>query len=681
MPLQGQFQQTNFLDNTGGTNLADSVFRVKEGQAAGGYNFDYTVTGGIRKRKGPTKINTVADSQLLSKGFGVYAPASGASKTPIRAGGTKLQAVDTAAVTFTALTEDTVAAGSTPFTSSTVPVKFAQFNNGTSNALWAVGGGATLPVGATSSTKYTQNGVPAPTASSFTATPSGVGGTLSAGVWRYTLVYRKASTLTYSNAVIEASATTTGTTSSVALAWTLSNNDTTKYDQILVYRSTVNGSASFTTGSLIKTLASSATSYNDTGTSEADAQNVPRAGSVVLDNSVLPSGTYAAMTVFKRRLVVAVDSTLQFSEVNKSESWPLTNIITVPSVGPITALAVISFTSPQAQSLDELLVVFKEREIWVISGSAYQSDSVGNVGWALKFIDDVGCVNQNLVVTASGFLAWVELRGVFLWDGTSKPIYASRLLEPLFSSDGDLNKAKLNIGCAVFSRRDHQIVWYLSSKLKGEQRLGIKMDLRLSLPQIQQNLTGRNIDGAFIVDQYTQAMYATISYIPLGGSEEILMAGDASGFSYYAFNGDSDADEDFSFTYLTKATDCGDPATMKQFHRVIVWVADYGNWNLYLDYWSDYRVTSTAMATLVLPISTGSAPDSPAYWDQGYWDQSFWDSFPNTSGVRALIFNLNAGNSNSNIGASIQLQFRNETADQPITIHGFSVQWSPLGGV
>lgn len=682
MSAPGQVQQTDFFDNTGGTNLVDTVFRIKDGQAAGGRNFDYHVTGGIRKRKGPTKVNSSADAQTYSLGLGLYAPASGSAKTVLRAAGSKLQAFDTSAVTFTSLTEDTTAAGSSPFSGvSTIPVKFSQFNNGTSNALWATGGGATLPIGATSTTKYTQNGVPAPTASAFTATPSATGGTMAAGLYYYTLVYRKASTLTYSNGTVEVSATTTGSTGSVVLAWTLTNNDTTKYDQILVYRSAVGGSSGFTEGALLTTLASSATGYTDTGAISLSAQVIPRAGNVLLDNSPLPAATYGPMTVFKRRLVVAANSTIYLSDVNKSESWPLTNTITVPSPGPITGYAVISFTSPQAQTLDELLVIFKERELWVVSGSAYESDSAGNVGWALKFIDKVGCPNQNLVVTASGFLAWIDFRGIFLWDGTSKPIYASRLLEPLFDRDGDLNKAKLIIGCAEFYQKENQIIWYLSSKLRGDQKLGIKMDLRLTLPQIEQTLTGRNIDAVMVQDEYTQPVYSVLSYIPTSGSEETLLTGDNAGFCYYAGISDSDATSDFTFTYLTKALNCGDPSRLKQFHRVIVWVADYGDWNLTLDYWSNYRVVSTARASVSLPISTAADPEAPSYWDQAYWDESYWDSFPNTSGIRPLIFNLNAGVSNSNIGAAIQLQFRNETKDQPVTIHGFSIQWSSLGGI
>src|ERR1051326_3776617 len=136
MPASGQINQTNFFDNIGGLNISDSVFKIKENQAVGGLNFDYSLTGGIHGRLGPSKINSSADSQLRSLGFGLFNSASG-TKAVIRAAGTKIQMVDTSGPSFTNLTEDTVSAGSDFLTSgSTQVVSNSQFNNGTADILW-----------------------------------------------------------------------------------------------------------------------------------------------------------------------------------------------------------------------------------------------------------------------------------------------------------------------------------------------------------------------------------------------------------------------------------------------------------------------------------------------------------------------------------------------------------------
>ncbi len=668
MQDHGQLKQTDFMDNVGGLNLADSLFKVTDGQVVGGINYDYTLTGGFQKRLGSAKINTVADAQLKSIGLGLYNSAASVKRL-IRAAGTKLQVVDTSVPSFTDLSDDTVSAGTTPL-SSTISVSFSQFNNAAADILWSIGGGQTIPNGVYSATKYTQNGVPVPTMTTFTATAVGSGGSLQSGVYRYALAYRKASTQALSNVGGEAVVTCT-TSDSVNLAWTFSNNDTTRFDAIYVYRSALNGATEFTTGDLITTLSISATTYTDTGTSIASSENIPRAGNVLLDNSVLESGAYKAMTVFKRRLVVAKSSTIYLSDVNKSESFPTVNTITVPSGGAITALAVISFTAPQANTLDEILVIFKEREVWVVTGDTYED-------FTLKFITSVGCAAQNLVVTCSGFIAWVDYRGVYIWDGTSKPIYCSRLVEPLFAKDGDLTKSLLPFGCGQFYQRNNQVIWYLSSRLYGEQKYALKLDLRLTLPQISQDLTGRQIDGVFMPDSYTSPIYSALSYLSSSSSDEFLMTGDDAGFLYNAYNAFADGGSDYTFQYKTKPLNMGNPNVMKQFYRVIAWVQNFGNWDLYLDYWSNYRVGANYMSTRAQPLSTSDG-NGTALWDVALWDVALWDDYD--ASIVPVVFHLDAGIFNSNQGTALQLQFRNETANQPIIVHAFSVIWGEISGL
>lgn len=666
------------MDNTGGTNLSDSVFRVAENQDVGGLNFNYLITGGVQKRLGSRKINSVADSQLKTLGLGLYNdPVS--SKSVIRAAGTKIQLLDTDAPSFTNLSSDDSGASTDILTAgSTQTISFSQFNNGSSAILWAAGGGMGIPRGAYSTSKFTKNGVVAPIGS-VTATRSATGGSWTAtGAYYYAVVYRKASTQALSNASLDVTATVAVNTDKVTIDLSgLTGLDTTLIDQIWIYRSAVSGVSGFTTGNLIAQLPSTTTSFVDKGNlgnpDILSSQNIPRAANVVLDNSVLPDGTYNAMTVFKRRLVVASGSTLQFSDLNKSESWPLTNPITIPSGGAITALAVISFTSPQAQTLDEILVIWKEREMWVVTGNNFND-------WTLKFIDQVGCVDQSLVVIANGFLSWVDFRGIYLWDGTSKPIYCSRLVEPLFHRDGDLDKTKLSIGHGEFFRKENTIIWYLSSKTFGEQKFALKMDLRLTLPKIEQQLTGRNLDAVIIQDDYPQALYASMSYIPSGGSDEMMILGDDSGFVYFASDDYSDGGLGIDWNYVTKPLNQGMPNINKRYLKVIAWVSNIGDWSVYLDYWTDYRSGPDSQATKALPISTAHQ-NTAALWDIAFWDVALWDDSTPSPDIKPLIFELEPGPKNNNQGSAIQLRFRNQNADQPVILHGFSVLWTELGQI
>lgn len=679
----GQLKQSDFADNVGGLNLTDSVFKIKENQAAGGMNFDYILTGGVRKRLGSPKINSVADSELYTLGFGLYAPVSGAAKSVLRAAGQKLQLVDTVSATFISLMDDTINSGSSPFTSGTTQdVQFLQFSSGTSDILWGAGGGSSLPIGAYSPSNYTLNGVVPPSGifSGIVNTHNGGQWTV-AGQYYYAFLWRKRSTQALSNATQDFTVTTTNLDDTVTI--TLAQpSDITLYDQVWIYRSSLDGTGAdltgFTTGNLVAQLPSTTTSFVDLGDiGNPDVllvQNIPRSANIVLDNSTLPAGNYNNLALWSNRLVTASANQLFISDVNKSESWPLTNYITLPSAGPITALSTISFTSPQANSLQELLVIFKEREVWVLTSGANNDYT----SWVLLKVDaTVGCPQQSLVVQAQGFLAWIDFRGVWLWDGTSKPIYCSRLIEPLFGTNGDLDKSKFNQTCGAFFRRENQIVWFLSSKTYGEQKFVIKMDVRLTLLGVEQNLTGRTIDGILMQDVHSFPIYSAFAYVPSNGQNEQMILGDNAGFCYFASNSYSDGGSSFNFRYLTAPLHCGNPNMKKQFNSVIAWVQDVGNWDIFLDYWSDYKTSDALRTSQGLPLST--ADQFASLWDIAIYDQSLWDAY--SPDVVPVIFNLQAGSVNSTQGSSIQLQFRNDNANEPVIIHGFSLIYSELGGI
>ncbi len=675
---EGQFLVEDFFSNQGGLNTADSPFVVGLDQCTGGKNFDYNKRGAVIKRFGHAKLNTSADSQLRTVGLGLFNKPS-ATRKVIRAAGTKLQDFDVSAYTFTDLSEDTVGAG-TDFIDdeSTQPYVQTMFNNGTSGLLWGAGAGASSIFGAYSGTKVTQNGVPEITVSSFTATPAGAGSsiTLAAGAYRYTLVFHKLSTGAIGNAStsVEASATVLITHNTVDLAWTITNNDTTKYDLIYIYRSSVSGSTGFTAGSLVTTVASSATTYQDTGSSVATSQNVPRANSTILDNSVLPTSTYNCLTLFKRRLVTASGSTIYFSDVNKSESWPTYQYITVPSGGDITALAVISNISDTSSDIDEYLVVFKQTEVWVVTGDGVLDDN-SLPDWILKYVDNAGVSNQAIVVPANGYLSWVNYRGVFMWNGSGKPKYVSDDIEDKFQFQGDLDKSKLSYGFGVYMPTKNQIQWTLSSGTIGEQKYVLKLDLRLTLGKTTNELGGGQLKAVFTPDVTGFPSYAGLVFIPSGSAtDERLYIGDGSGFIYQGFTATKDGAAFVPFEYLTPHLTLGKPNGSVRVNKVIAWVLDNGAYDLTLDFWSGYRFDDEDASTITLPVSVTQSTDV-GIWDESLWDDANWDG--TTAKVRPITFNLSSNKNNSE-GDAVRLRLKQSDSNVQVILYGFSVYYTDL---
>lgn len=665
---EGQFLVEDYFLNIGGLNTADSPFVVPQDCATGGKNFDYVKRGGVQKRSGHTKQNVSANAELRTIGIGLWNK-PGVAREIIRAAGRKLQNYDFDALSFTNLTEDTTAAGSNFFAAdSTQPVVNSMFNTSSAGVLWHAGGGLTIPYGVYSDSKVTKNGVDAPTTSAFTATPVGSGGTIPAGVYRYTLVYRKLSTQALSNALTATEASVTcGANDSVTLAWTLSNNDTTKYDKIYVYRSAAAGSAGFTAGALVTILNSSATGYTDTNSLTSSSENVPRAGGTV-DNSTLSAGTYNTTTTFKRRLVTATGSSLYISDINKPESWPAANLITIPSGGDITGLAVISLTTPSSPEIEEVLCIFKQTELWVVTGNSVSD-------WVLKYVDNSGCAVQSLIVPADGHLAWVSYRGIYLWNGAGKPACISQAIEDKFAIDGDLNKSKLVMGFGVFFQRRNEIEWFLSSKAEGEQRYVLKLDLRL-LNGASQGLIGQDkVRGVFTPDVTAFPLYAGSAFIRAADStEEVLLLGDNAGYIYTGYIGAADGGSDITWQYTTPYLHQGMPSSSKRYHKVVAWVMDSGPFDLNLDFWTDYRFQDSEKSSIELPVSA-TTDDTIFTWDVGAWDEVLWDTSSNT--IKGLGFNLNS-NLNNTEGDCLRLRFTETSADRTVLLYGFSVYYTDL---
>lgn len=654
------------MNNTGGLNVTSSPLAMEDNQATGqSYNYDYARTGAISKVLGPTLINSTPDAQLKSIGLGVHHDALTDARTLVRAAGTKVQVVNITTGVITDQSDDTATVGGDFFQPGTTqPVVFTPFNTQIGGTiLWMAGGGLTSLIGFTG-TEVTSNGVPAPTGS-MTAVVSAGAGDFTPGTYWYGLQFRKTSTQSYSNVSLDVSAVIVNPTDIVTLAWTLSNLDTTRFDQIRVWRSALNGVESFTTGSVIAELAISATGYIDTGTSIVDSQNTPRSGNTILDDSVLPTGEIKSVTTFKRRLITAIDSTFYLSDLDKPESWPLTNKITIPTGGPITALGVIGVPSEYTTGADEYLCIWKESELWVMTGT-------GPADWELKKVDKTGCAGQSLVVSFNGFITWLTYNGIFIWNGHARPSRISRPIQALFDVDGDIDKALINQGYSAQFEKSNEVIWRISHRTKGPNRVSIKMDTRLTSLAASNSLQESEMDGVFITDTDANSYYAIASMRPVN-YDEILLSGDDAGYIYQLYSSATDA---VLFDYETKPFDMGHPEILKRFKRVIVYVEKLSNNDLTLYYWADYRIRDEDRSKVQVSL-TPSRGISASLWDVALWDVALWDDF--ATDIGPIEFNLHS-NENNTDGVSLKLRFEQFDA-APVRIHGFEIEWEPIGNL
>lgn len=659
---------TRYMSNSGGLNTTDSPISMQDNQATGNsYNYEYSRTGAFIKVLSPTTVNSSPDTQLTTLGLGMHHDASTDLRTVIRAAGTKIQTVDLNSAVITNVAADTVAAGTDFLTSgSQQPVVMVPFNTAAGGVQLNMAGGGLQGVYSYIGDKITKNGVVAPTGAITATVNTSAGGAFpSAGTYYYGVQYRKRSTQAVSNVALDISGTVVTTADTVTIDLSgITGLDTTLMDQIIIWRSAVNGVTAFTTGSIIAELASTVTTYTDTGDSIADSQNAPRADNLVLDNSVLPAGEYKYVNTFKRRLVTCQNSTIYLSDLEKCESWPTVNFITVPSGGPITGFGVIGIPSEYTTGSEEYLAIFKENELWVLTGSDLDT-------WELKFVDRTGCVGQSLVVSLNGFVSWMGYNGIFMWEGKGRPVRVSRPIHSMFDNQGTIDKSKLFYGVGCHYAKSNQVIWRITDKLKGTNKLSIKMDTRLTTLQYAQNVENNEADGVFICDYDSNSYYGLTAFLP-STKDEILLAGDDAGYVYTLYTGTSTA---VPFYYETKPFDMGAPEVNKRFKRVLVFLEKLTPNDLTLNYWVDYRGRSEYQSSIAVPMTPTKGLQS-SLWDIALWDKSLWDDYSADIGI--VVFNLHSEENNAE-GISLKLQFQQIEANAPARIYGYAVEWEELG--
>ena len=669
----GQMQIAQYAQNVGGLNLTDSPFAIDTPFATDGYNFDYVKTGGFKKSLAPLLLTETASALLATRGYGLYEPVTG-NRALIRAAGNGFETVDMITGAAMQLSLDNAAATNIVFNGSGLAYS-EMFTNPEGDILWWTSPALATLTGAisTSRLELTQNGTQVPAGVLTAINIGGGSGTFpTAGNYYYAVTFTKVSTGNESNAALDVLAVVAATSNSIRLDWSgLTNLDLTLYKTVNIYRSQVNGVSNFSAGSLVAQVPVTTTHYTDTGSSLVASIAVPRPSNTALDNSVLPSGSYGCITTWKNRLVTASGNTLYFSDINKSETWPTFNTINVPSGGKITAISNVSYNHPGGSTTDEFLAVWKEDELWMVTGTDYSN-------WSLQFVDVCGCIQQGLVAEANGMLFWINERGVFLWDGSGKPTYCSRPIEYLFGPDGTLDKNNLVLGTCDFFKPMNQVIWFLSSNIQGIQQYVLKLDLRLTLPQIKNLLGERSMSAVFMQGQTTNYIAAckSIQSPILGEIKQYLVAGDLSGNTYKMFATTVGSGYDTQFQYTTAQLDQEYPNVTKRYHKVIAWLDNVGNWDVQLDYWTDYRLIDSDATTVSAPISNVPSAEL-GIWDVGFWDECYWDQ--NQTTMVPVVFNLTSnGPQNNNEGNAIRLRFSNKNSGEPITVNAFSIIYTTI---
>lgn len=667
---------TNYMSNTGGLNISSSPLYMQDNQATGqSYNYDLNKTGAITKTLAAKVLNIVADTNKNCLGLGFHHDVATDARTIVRMAGTALQVFNPVTGGITQLSQDNSAANTSFLNpTSTQPVVSVGFNDNNGNTeLWMSGGGMNGIfgyLGPNNNNTITQNGVSVPTGNiNLTVNTHGGGSwpTGDTGTFFYGVQFRKKSTQNVSNVTLDTSAIIVNLDDTITIDLTAINNiDSTLYDQITIWRSSLNGVSAFTTGDIIAELPITATTFTDTGTSIDSVQNTPRPGNIALDNSVLPVGTYNYVTTFKRRLVAFSGSNIYISDLDKPESWPLTNYITITTGGPITGGSYIGNPSEYTTGADEYLCIWKEVGLWCLTGNSY-------LDWDLTFVDKTGCAGQSLVTTFNGWVTWMGYSGIYIWGGQGQPIRISRPIASLFDTDGDIDKTKLKMGVCFQYEKSSQIIWRISHRTKGFNKFSVKLDTRLTAEALAQSVNFLDIDGVFITDTDNNSYTGMVSFRPSTYDEQFLVA-DNAGFVYQMF---SSTTSQVLFDYETKPLDMGHPEVLKRFKRVLVYIEKLTDNDLSIFYWTDYRIRSEYQSVVKATMAPTKGTQ-PALWDIALWDQASWDDY--TPDIGIIEFNLHSYENNAE-GQSLKLRFEQYDAGAPVRIHGFAIEWEPVGNL
>jgi hypothetical protein len=121
------------------------------------------------------------------------------------------------------------------------------------------------------------------------------------------------------------------------------------------------------------------------------------------------------------RFAVAQGREIFISDVDRPGSVMAVNVLSVPCVGNITALAEVR----------GLLMIWTHTQTWVLNPSESANVAAGDLR---QLSATVGCVGQQAVASVDGSAVWLDANGVWLANGVSEPVGIADDIEPFFDA-------------------------------------------------------------------------------------------------------------------------------------------------------------------------------------------------------------------------------------------------------
>ena len=347
-------------------------------------------------------------------------------------------------------------------------------------------------------------------------------------------------------------------------------------------------------------------------------------GSTALSGTSYPSRVYFSNLNDPDTFTTGTD----YFDVNKSDGQDITGI----------------------KPLGELLVIFKRRSYYILSGSSPGdwriSTSVNNV----QSVDSsVGCTSHRSIVQVGNDLWFMSddgMRSVRRTEAQSDTPSTGIVSGKIEGTIAGMNKSALDKVCAVqFNKRVYYAYPTGSSTFNDEVSVSETRQTAESItnPHPWVTYTGWNV-----------SCWAT--HLP--GDEPVLYYGEASddSLSFQAETGTNDNSASIDFDYQSPMIDLRQP-DMKKTYRFLKVSAKTGD--------SDNTVTiqSSSDANIFTTHGTLDLYDGGTQWNSATWDTDTWayigqvkDKFPIARASEQLM-----------------VRFRNNNADQPVTMYPYTM--------
>lgn len=359
--------------------------------------------------------------------------------------------------------------------------------------------------------------------------------------------------------------------------------------------------------------------------------------------SGVSTGMPSISEIFANRLVFSGDvqnpSMLFISELENPENFTPDDELTSPGaiqVSPgdgekITALKTLFLPLNN----EEVLVVFKERSTYILSGSDSESFSLQ------KISDEFGAVNHDCVLQVGSSVIFLSNEGVTtLSTATSQGSLSTGFLSDRIRPQIDrLNRAYLSHAFAVHLRNRQEVWWFVAegSTVKNQQVL----------------VYNYGSNGAWSKRTGIDAESGTV----FGGK---LYTGNYTGFVQQQLRGNSYQNAPIPWLYRTGFQGFSSPRLRKRIRDVELYFKQISDVDITVNTRWDFNRSSAYQQTRTLHVQ----PDSASCI---YGMARFGQDFYNLSGTSSLRFTPTGS------GRCFQLEFKGQAVNKPVELEGWTV--------